>query len=865
MINFIRRLTSTLLVSALLFTTIDVNVFANNNIVEEFYSEATSDTVSFNDPVAVLPEHVDNVRQSDYNSRVLDSGAFNLMLLEDGIAWVRGNNLLSTAYKCVDGKMYFYGSSAPSEFFDNALGSTVGIKKLGAYTNNSTYAAGYNGSDTIFAVDNNCKNISIITKEGTTSKTYITPNPGKFGSSSKDVLNKYIMVNSYGYAVAGTHYTLDRSNYYDILSTVYYYHNGTHYSVKVPYSASNLNVSGKELANVYPILTKDNIYIVCTPYHYNTTYDGLKIFKAAVGTSSIYDFEELDLSGLKDAGFSDAQLKILSDYKSVSVETIKDTNDFIINNKYNKMTFYYDDETSSFSRLSVNGTYYEVSLAANSDNSVVTLTSRQNNKEYTRKITANSDKESYVDCITYQNSVICYLTEESDDYVAVESSTNAYFYKRDNNIFMSWADNFFTKYPTYTSYDPNNFYTAVATGVARTYSLPYTLDTYTEYRLGLDGNGDCNDAYIKNDELGIYEYVGQIEHDLKYNQVTISPDCVTPGTYTEDCTRCNYSTGILVQDVIDGPHAPINTKVVREPTCTDVGMRDTICSVCNKELPNFTYHRSNGEIDSLITTFQIPALGHNFTSYVTNKEPTCTRAGSMTRTCSNCGVDEVVLEPLGHDFIIKEVITESTCCQVGVCTMECARCGLIVNNCDYEIKPHNFEVTNTEFFDPMNNYYDYEYYDYTEKLLRKTTLTCVDCNYSYVKEDMVANTDYEISSTAIYPDLLTADNRGSVDVNTITFADIANGDTVTLSADSNFTMSTQTLGILDESFYDSVRINDLSIKEFLGTSANPTIARPNSYSTRQSLYGWFLDKLGISIKACKLWLCVLNTLNIIIL
>ena len=56
-------------------------------------------------------------------------------------------------------------------------------------------------------------------------------------------------------------------------------------------------------------------------------------------------------------------------------------------------------------------------------------------------------------------------------------------------------------------------------------------------------------------------------------------------------------------------------------------------------------------------------------------EPTCTEAGSLTRTCSTCGKSRVeAIDPLGHDFVAGEVVAPTEA-EDGYTAYVCSRCG----------------------------------------------------------------------------------------------------------------------------------------------------------------------------------------------
>lgn len=57
---------------------------------------------------------------------------------------------------------------------------------------------------------------------------------------------------------------------------------------------------------------------------------------------------------------------------------------------------------------------------------------------------------------------------------------------------------------------------------------------------------------------------------------------------------------------------------------------------------------------------------HEYGGWTTTVLPTCTRFGSMERTCSVCGeVDVALIEPLGHDWVDATCTTPKTCSRCG--------------------------------------------------------------------------------------------------------------------------------------------------------------------------------------------------------
>lgn len=88
-------------------------------------------------------------------------------------------------------------------------------------------------------------------------------------------------------------------------------------------------------------------------------------------------------------------------------------------------------------------------------------------------------------------------------------------------------------------------------------------------------------------------------------------------------------------------------------------------------------------------SINIICKNHSYGEYTT-VEPTCTKDGSKSRTCSVCGtVDKQAIPALGHDVKDYTVITEPTCTEKGKATGKCARCGNEVTKA-IDAKGHNF-------------------------------------------------------------------------------------------------------------------------------------------------------------------------------
>ena len=108
-------------------------------------------------------------------------------------------------------------------------------------------------------------------------------------------------------------------------------------------------------------------------------------------------------------------------------------------------------------------------------------------------------------------------------------------------------------------------------------------------------------------------------------------------------TSCDEIIGNIIDQVLPHEHTMVEGDVLKEPTCTDSGLREKICIDC-------------GYIDE---SEVLAALGHTEET-VTGKAATCTEAGLTDgKKCSVCGetlVAQEVVSATGHKY------EDSNCC-----------------------------------------------------------------------------------------------------------------------------------------------------------------------------------------------------------
>jgi len=108
-----------------------------------------------------------------------------------------------------------------------------------------------------------------------------------------------------------------------------------------------------------------------------------------------------------------------------------------------------------------------------------------------------------------------------------------------------------------------------------------------------------------------------------------------------------------------GEHTIPSTTVIREASCTEIGLAKGNCTACGYEV-----------------TIPSPLAPHNVESYKGKIKATCTRDGNEVGTCADCGQELTRVVPAtGHSFGEAVVTKEATVTETGVKTKTCANCG----------------------------------------------------------------------------------------------------------------------------------------------------------------------------------------------
>ena len=180
------------------------------------------------------------------------------------------------------------------------------------------------------------------------------------------------------------------------------------------------------------------------------------------------------------------------------------------------------------------------------------------------------------------------------------------------------------------------------------YESVMTAPTCTEQGFTTHTCTACGDSYVD-------AYVDALGHNMGEWTTVTAAACTEAGYERRDCSRCDhYET----RDIDAKGHSFGSWFVNRTATCIEDGENRRNCTICNH-----------------YETEVIPATGHDYESDVT--DPTCTKQGFVTHTCSACGdgyVDTYV-DALGHNWDEGVVTIDPTEETEGEMTYTCERCG----------------------------------------------------------------------------------------------------------------------------------------------------------------------------------------------
>lgn len=177
-------------------------------------------------------------------------------------------------------------------------------------------------------------------------------------------------------------------------------------------------------------------------------------------------------------------------------------------------------------------------------------------------------------------------------------------------------------------------------------------------------------------------------HDWDAGTVKIEPTCTEPGEKTYTCSRCEETK---TESIPAAGHKEIDVEA-KDATCTEPGYTaGKYCTVCHTYTtghevipakghtvvidqaatatctePGYTEGSHCSVCDEILSEpKEIPALGHDWGEGTVTTEPTCTKDGEKTYTCSRCEKTKTETIPAkGHTVVIDEAV-EATCTEPG--------------------------------------------------------------------------------------------------------------------------------------------------------------------------------------------------------
>jgi len=146
-------------------------------------------------------------------------------------------------------------------------------------------------------------------------------------------------------------------------------------------------------------------------------------------------------------------------------------------------------------------------------------------------------------------------------------------------------------------------------------------------------------------------------------KITTEPTCIKTGEQTFTCTICHNTKTepVLTTD----NHLNTEIRNQKEPTCKEEGYTgDTYCSDCK----------------TLISSGQSIAKteNHNWDDGKITTEPTCTKKGEKTFTCSICGGTKTTkINATGHSYGEYVIVKAPTNSEKGLKSKTCSTCGKV--------------------------------------------------------------------------------------------------------------------------------------------------------------------------------------------
>ncbi len=183
--------------------------------------------------------------------------------------------------------------------------------------------------------------------------------------------------------------------------------------------------------------------------------------------------------------------------------------------------------------------------------------------------------------------------------------------------------------------------------------------------------------------------------------VSIPSTCTEEGQYSRSCQTCGtVETKSKEVDPIRG-HNLVSERVLTEPSCGRWGLQDMVCTICRQAFPSVPippYDHEMRHQDAKAPTctengyeaydycancsYQtdhktLYATGHQYGPFVSDDNATCTKNGTETTVCDNCGKRvsrQVWGSAKGHSWGAYQYNNDAACDADGTETRTCNVC-----------------------------------------------------------------------------------------------------------------------------------------------------------------------------------------------
>ena len=242
-----------------------------------------------------------------------------------------------------------------------------------------------------------------------------------------------------------------------------------------------------------------------------------------------------------------------------------------------------------------------------------------------------------------------YVVELSDD-IAVQSNPQSYYTR------LTFTKNGSVTLKVYPKYNPDVAHTfTIVCGHAHNFNTGTitTQPTCTEKGVRTRTCTICGEKR--------YESIAATGHKYSAWKETKAATCTAAGTQTRTCSVCK---NVENKTIKAKGHTEVADSAVAATCTTDGKTAGSHCSVCGKVIKAQTV---------------IKATGHKYGEWAVTKEPTCTAAGTQSRTCSVCkNIENKTIKAKGHTEVADSAVA-ATCTTDGkTAGSHCSVCGKVI-------------------------------------------------------------------------------------------------------------------------------------------------------------------------------------------